>query len=654
MSDYHGYLTNMGYLIKKDRLSAEELAKIRKELTFRPIVYQALRTISKPNSFLTYKESPNYLYVPKYYGWEKLGPPVKNLISRGGDMAEECRISQEYFIREHQKAAYEKTLEQITDRGGGILSVFCGWGKTFMAIFVAVKLRGRTLVLVHKEDLFDQWKSEIQVFTNGKASIGSIQQDKIDVENRDFVLAMLPSLAKRTYDAEIFRQFRLLIVDECHHIGSEVFSRALDKTVFRHTLGLSATPNRKDGLTTVFTNYLGPIFHVEKRSNRRDTLVIRIPLHSNSCFYADQFFSNGTKNTAKMVLQLAEFPERNDFIIEVLRRLYSNETTPAPRKTLVLSKSRKHLMMLHDCFKRLSLKRGSDLPITCGFYWGMGRQSNLDQCPMPIPLIQKRNGTLAFDRRDRQNCIFPREGGSEFCIFHQYCTKYDYGASGTLGVEFDPDDMRLCGREKCYYYFLDQGTDQSMCDVCRGEWESVENVDLSEALNKKGRAKSKTETGMTKVSGKARHKMMLEETKGCHVIFGTNDIASEALNIPGLNTLIQATPQQQVEQTVGRILRKQTVDRTNNPLIIDLIDNAGNFVNHSRVRTKTYRSEGFKTVNLSKLDLDGKWKEEFPWDQFDEYVKQSSFGLEPNDGDDDNDVTDGENDAAGSPPKCLL
>ena len=58
---------------------------------------------------------------------------------------------------------------------------------------------------------------------------------------------------------ELFNQFGLTIVDECHHISSEVFSRSLSRIVTKYTLGLSATMNRKDGLTPVFKMFLGEI-----------------------------------------------------------------------------------------------------------------------------------------------------------------------------------------------------------------------------------------------------------------------------------------------------------------------------------------------------------------------------------------------------------
>ena len=610
MSNYHKYLTKLGYLIKMDELEKKTLEEIKKELTFKPIVYQAFKSISKPNTFLTYEKSPSYLFVPRFYGINKLGAPNKNLIPKGAEMNASCQISSLYGVRPHQENAYRRTHDQLVNNGGGILSVFCGWGKTFMAIYLAVKLHGKTLVLVHKEDLFDQWRSEILYFTNGTASIGCIQQNKIDVEGHDIVLAMLPSLSKRDYPPEIFNTFRLLIVDECHHIGSEIFSRALHKTVFRYTLGLSATPFRKDGLTTVFTNFLGPIFHIEKRDGRLDTLVLRLQLESSSCYYEDQFFVNGTKNTAKMVLSLVDFPERNGLIVQMLRKLYLNTSTPEKRKTLILSKSRRHLTVIYNLLKEMSLKWEEE-PVTYGYYWGRspnGENGLAELCLAPIPEIIKKNSTLTFKVGKKQPCIFNRVEADKYCLFHQYLNEYGEGAD-------DFDDYTLCQKQECYNYFKGGG---DLCNICLGLYSPNSEINLSESIK----------SAKIKKSSKIKHREMLEHSKTCDIILGTNDIASEALNIPGLNTLIQATPQQEVEQTVGRILRKQSVDAKNPPLIIDLIDKCGNFVNHSRVRLKTYKNEGFRVINLSKLDLDDKPFEKFNWTLFENHIKSHSFGEE--------------------------
>ena len=61
---------------------------------------------------------------------------------------------------------------------------------------------------------------------------------KIDIENKDIVIGMLQSLSMKEYPDDMFHSFGLTIVDECHHISSEVFSRSLQKIITFYTLVL--------------------------------------------------------------------------------------------------------------------------------------------------------------------------------------------------------------------------------------------------------------------------------------------------------------------------------------------------------------------------------------------------------------------------------
>ena len=56
---------------------------------------------------------------------------------------------------------------------------------------------------------------------------------------------MLQSLSMKDYEQSLFNEFGFTIVDECHHISAEVFSRVLFKVVTPYALGLSATMKKK-------------------------------------------------------------------------------------------------------------------------------------------------------------------------------------------------------------------------------------------------------------------------------------------------------------------------------------------------------------------------------------------------------------------------
>ena len=59
---------------------------------------------------------------------------------------------------------------------------------------------------------------------------------------------MVQSLSMKEYSEGTFKSFGLAVFDECHHLRAEIFSKSMSKVASKYMLGLSATPNRKDGL----------------------------------------------------------------------------------------------------------------------------------------------------------------------------------------------------------------------------------------------------------------------------------------------------------------------------------------------------------------------------------------------------------------------
>ena len=163
-------------------------------------------------------------------------------------------------MRPYQIPAVEAYLKCAKNKGCGLLELYCGAGKTVCTLKIISELRLKTIIIVHKSFLLNQWEERINEFLPG-AKVGRIQGEIINIEDKDIVIAMLQSLSMKEYPLSIFRSFGLTIIDEVHHISPEVFSRALFKVVTTHMLGLSATMKRKDGLTRVFKMFLGDIIY---------------------------------------------------------------------------------------------------------------------------------------------------------------------------------------------------------------------------------------------------------------------------------------------------------------------------------------------------------------------------------------------------------
>jgi len=78
------------------------------------------------------------------------------------------------------------------------------------------------------------------------------------------------------------------------------------------------------------------------------------------------------------------------------------------------------------------------------------------------------------------------------------------------------------------------------------------------------------------------------------VLLASYAMASEAMNIKTLNTVLLASPRKKVEQSVGRILRERPQERKVMPLILDVIDSHGMYQGQWRKRRAFYKACGYK------------------------------------------------------------
>src|SRR3990167_2502500 len=480
---------------------------MKKYLTITPFVIKAFRTFNyQSKKYKIYLESEKYYILPRFYGIKHFGS-FKNIISNGDDMNTDVKF--EYDLKPYQLKAYKTTYNQLNssnssnslNKGGGVLSLPCGYGKTIIAIKLSIDFHGKTLIIVNKECLMEQWKNAILQFTNNKATIGIIQRDVCQINN-DFVIAMIHTLSKKTYPHDFFKSFRMCVIDECHHLGSEIFSQVLLKIACKYMLGLSATPKRKDGLSNVFYYFLGELCYSEKRSGANQILVKQILCTCSTNEYNDVYTSCGNKDTIAMITQLINISRRNELIVAILESLLKED-----RKIILLSDRRSHLIILKDLIQKHNIKNFKGDIATCGLYCG-------------------NNGEM----------------------------------------------------------------------------------------------------------GKEKHKQYLKDSSQCNIILGTYHIASEGLDIPDLNTAILASPKTDVEQSVGRILRKY---HDIPPIVIDIVDNFGNFKKHSKLRQTFYESENY-LLHLISINLDNS----INYESIDTYISQRNKYTKSTKNDDNDESTE--------------
>jgi superfamily II DNA or RNA helicase len=284
--------------------------------------------------YKVYHEDSKYLYLPKHFGIERYGD-----VPTTRDIAKTPEWNWQFTgaLRPVQLPVVNSFLHP--EPHDGIISLHTGGGKTVCALYIASCLRVPTLVVVHNTFLRDQWIDRVKAFIPN-ARIGRVQADVCDVENKDVVIVMLQTLSMKELNVDVFKPIGLVIVDECHHIASEVFVQALPKITSRYMLGLSATPERKDRLMFAIHWFLGPLLYKSETGDSVDTAVsVEVYEYQNNDpeFNEIVMSSQGMVSVPIMVNKLSACEDRTRWLCGILE-----DISEGGRQILVLSDRVQH------------------------------------------------------------------------------------------------------------------------------------------------------------------------------------------------------------------------------------------------------------------------------------------------------------------------
>jgi superfamily II DNA or RNA helicase len=357
------YIGKKGYTIVKNEYSMDELQQFRTELTVKP--NQNINGYMSSIQYPIYRESTHKMYLPRYYGIEKLGVCEKNTLSKGRCID----LSFQGTLFEYQEHIIQKYIDHVKDSGGGLLDVEPGKGKTVMGLNIISKLKTKTLVVVHKSFLLNQWKERISQFLPN-ARIGFIQGQIIDVEDKDIVIGMLQTLSTKEFDYTIIKEFGLTIYDECHHLSAEVFSNVMIRIHTNYILGLSGTMTRKDGLTKVFKYFIGPVVHKEKTDLTTEVLVKALlfddPLNDEYNQVETDF--KGNPMYSKMITKLCENENRTMMISNVIQHELKDKKE---QQIMILAHNKS---LIRDLYEKVQVFEPS-----VGYYLGGMKEKDLKE-----------------------------------------------------------------------------------------------------------------------------------------------------------------------------------------------------------------------------------------------------------------------------------
>ena len=369
----NSYLGNKGYSIYKVSLNKNIIDFIKSELTVKPFTNNSL---VEPNSFPLYQESDKKIYVPRFWGIQIFGNPKVIKINYGksinlnfkGCLRKEP-VDQEEIVKSYLSHINFYTNLEHNASGSALIDLKCGGGKTVIGLYICSVLKKKTIIFVHKTFLKNQWIERITQYLPD-AKIGSIQGQVIDIEDKDIVIAMIQSISMKSYPESLFDDFGFSIMDEVHHLSSEIFSNCLRKCTTLYGLGLSATMERKDGLTHVFKMYLGDICYKNKAIQSKDDVLVKAidyKVLDDDDYNEVLYDYRGNVKHTTMISKVASYEYRTNFILNVIY----NEFKVNPNQQIILLSQTKN--MLNYLYKRIV----SDNILTTGYYIGGMKEADL-------------------------------------------------------------------------------------------------------------------------------------------------------------------------------------------------------------------------------------------------------------------------------------
>ena len=173
----------------------------------------------------------------------------------GREEGEALDVAFQGTLREAQKPVAEALLRHDE----GLLAAGTAFGKTVLGAYLVAARKRSTLVVVNRQTLQAQWCERLAAFLGLPArAIGRLGGGRFRPTGR-LDVALYQTLRRRDPEGALVGRYGFVIVDECHAVPAPTFESVVDRVRARHVLGLSATPERRDGREPVLAMQCGPV-----------------------------------------------------------------------------------------------------------------------------------------------------------------------------------------------------------------------------------------------------------------------------------------------------------------------------------------------------------------------------------------------------------
>ena len=256
-------------------------------------------------------------------------------------------------LRTEQDLAADRMLQH----DHGVLSATTAFGKTVVCSYLISQRKVSTLILLHSKDLIEQWVEELNKFLIIKEKPPIYKTKTGKEKRRDSVIgvltgnkntltgivdvAMIGSMYSKGKFNDFINSYGLVIMDECHHCGSNTSIEVMERVNSRYVYGVSATPKRGDNLEKIVYMLLGPIRHSYTAKERAKEQGIGYYVYPRFTRVID---TNETGNDISAAYTLISNNKiRNEMIVNDTRQVIADGRTP-----LILTRYKEHAKNLFD------------------------------------------------------------------------------------------------------------------------------------------------------------------------------------------------------------------------------------------------------------------------------------------------------------------
>ena len=344
-------LGNLVYIQKKGLSPAFRNRLIHLAAFQNPEFYkaQAMRfsTFGKPRVISCAEDFPTYIGLPRGCLEEvlEINKSLGIKVSMKDERTAGIPIKVDFAgtLKQEQMESVEKLLAHDV----GVLAAATAFGKTVVAAKIIAERSVNTLILVHRRQLFDQWRTQLAEFLDLESErIGMIGAGKR--QPTGFIdIAIIQSLRRKGRVDNLVGNYGQVIIDECHHISANSFAQVARKCHAKYVIGLSATVTRKDGHHPIIFMQCGPTrYLVTARQGAATHPFSHQVIFNETGFIMPKRFEDREPTIHEIYEALFRDDTRNHRIFEDVVKSIAEEK----RSPLLISERREHVDMFAERF----------------------------------------------------------------------------------------------------------------------------------------------------------------------------------------------------------------------------------------------------------------------------------------------------------------